>query len=89
MYNHKRLQLIQIFVAVGLLWSILLTTIFDLVTKGEINSSNQIVFSVFQMSGLALILLLFYIIYKKQPEMFYKFKIRYNVTELFRFMFGK
>ena len=60
----------QIFVFIGLLWSILLTTILDLATKGEINSTNQIVFSVLQMFGLAIILLYFIFIYKKQPAIF-------------------
>ena len=79
----------QIFSIIGVLWSVLLTTIFDLAIEREIKSNYQITFSVLQIFGWVLILLLFYLTYKKQPAIFYKFKERYNVTELFRFMFGK
>ena len=45
-YNHIRLELMQVFSIIGILWSVLLTTVYDLATNGEINFSYQIVFSV-------------------------------------------
>ena len=88
-YNHKRLQLMQVFGIGGVMWSILLTTVFDLATNGEINFSYQIGFSVLQIFGWAIMFFIFMISYKRMPAMFYKFRVKYNVTELFRFMFGK
>ena len=79
----------QVFAIGGVLWSILLTTVFDLGTNGEINFGYQIGFSILQIFGWALLLFIFFIAYKRLPSMFYKFKVKYNVTELFRFMFGK
>ena len=36
-YNYKRIQLMQVFSVTGVVWSVLLTTIFDLGTGEEIN----------------------------------------------------
>ena len=36
-YNYKRIQLMQVFAVSGVVWSNLLTTIFNLATGGEIN----------------------------------------------------
>ena len=36
-YNYKRIQLMQVFSICGIFWSMILTSIFDLTTEGEID----------------------------------------------------
>ena len=64
-YNYKRIQLIQVFSVSGVVWSVLLTTIFDLGTEGEVNETMKVLFITFQILGWICILFVFFLLFKK------------------------
>ena len=43
-YNFKRIQLIEIFTISGVVWSVLLTTIFEIAAEGEVNLELKTLF---------------------------------------------
>ena len=88
-YNYNRVKLMQVFAIIAVVWSMLLTIVFDLVAGDDIDSDVQINFAVFQFSGWAFIFLIFFLLYRREPNVFLKPKMKYDVMKLFRFMFGK
>ena len=64
-YNYKRIQLMQVFAVCGVVWSVLLTTVFDLITEGEIVFLEKIIFFIFQTAGWWIILTIFLFLFKK------------------------
>ena len=88
-YNYNRVKLMQVFAIIAVVWSMLLTIVFDLVAGDDIDSDMQINFVVFQFSGWAFIFLIFFLLYRREPNVFLKPKMKYDVMKLFRFMFGK
>ena len=46
-YNFKRIKLMEISAISGVVWSVLLTTIFEITTEGEINLEMRILFITF------------------------------------------